>query len=251
MKKKKIFTALFLTSLILLSGCSFSNNYEELIEDNEVQEETSSLNAVDDSLHIKDNEVFNYESLDESMFSMEKENNVLKLENLSDFYLKDVSGKIIFLGENDDILNISPIYISYIAPNDLAYYTPYIEDIPETYNKYILDLEGIKIGKDLMNYKDNIIISSNENNNGIFAKISNNSDVDIKTINLKILFYKNNELVQSESYIFEQKLKSKDSTYEHIFYNYISEESFYDKYEIIIDLALDKSFTEEEYYIEK
>lgn len=259
MKKRIIANLLIIGSVCLLSGCGLNNaressNQTSTIAQNKVdlnvalEEEESTLEAIDTEVSENKN-VFEYEKLDENSLKMEKEGTMYKFTNETDDYYREVSGKVIFLGEESDILNIAYVYLGTVAPNCSMYYEIYEDNVPESYTEYVLDFEGLNVDKEFENYRDSIEVISNDNAKGVFAKIINNSDKDIKNINLRTNFYKGTEVIYSENYTINRTIKSKDCTFEQVYYNYIDEEfdEFgldYDTYEIIVDFASSEVFYE-------
>lgn len=252
MISKKILISPLIIGMCMCVGCNNQSNnqtevptaYEELYE---TETEEVSLTPIDEEI-VKEEDLA-YDKISTDMLKVDKYNNLLKFTNLTNFHLRDISGKIIFLDEIGNILRIDYSYLGNLFPNKTTYYSDL--GFPEGFTEVVFEFEGIIIEEDLENLKDDVTLSSNKNSEGdIFIKLFNGSKKNIKTIDIIVNLFNNDTIIYSESFSFDRNLGPSESTYEELYMGSYEYTYDYDRYEVNIDFASEKSFVQKYNYWE-
>lgn len=136
MKKKLI---LFLIPfLLLIEGCQYSES--ELNKKIEiVNTDTQVLKAIDENL----SEEGLLSKITEESIEIKEEDGKIKITNLTENRYKNIKGKVTFLDSKNQLISKMDIEIKTLKEEETIYYTENLEDVPKTFDKCLIELEGI------------------------------------------------------------------------------------------------------------
>ena len=135
--KKKI-VLILIPLVIFLGGCQYSEN--ELNKKIEiVNTDTQVLKAIDENL----SEEGLLSQITEDSIEIKEENGKIKITNLTENRYKNIKGKVTFLDSKNQLISKMDIEIKTLKEEETIYYTENLEDIPKTFDKCLIELEGI------------------------------------------------------------------------------------------------------------
>lgn len=135
--KKKI-VLILIPLVIFLGGCQYSEN--ELNKKIEiVNTDTQVLKAIDENL----SEEGLLSQITEDSIEIKEENGKIKITNLTENRYKNIKGKVTFLDSKNQLISKMDIEIKTLKEEETIYYTENLEDVPKTFDKCLIELEGI------------------------------------------------------------------------------------------------------------
>ena len=135
--KKKI-VLILIPLVIFLGGCQYSEN--ELNKKIEiVNTDTQVLKAIDENL----SEEGLLSQITEDSIEIKEENGKIKITNLTENRYKNIKGKVTFLDDKNQLISKMDIEIKTLKEEETIYYTEHLEDVPKTFDKCLIELEGI------------------------------------------------------------------------------------------------------------
>ncbi len=135
--KKKIILIL-IPLVIFMGGCQYSEN--ELNKKIEiVNTDTQVLKAIDENLSQEGL----LSQITEDSIEIKEENGKIKITNLTENRYKNIKGKVTFLDDKNQLISKMDIEIKTLKEEETIYYTENLEDVPKTFDKCLIELEGI------------------------------------------------------------------------------------------------------------
>lgn len=164
---------------------------------------------------------------------------ILKVTNNNDITLSDINIDLIFYDGENKPIKIDSGEIS-VFPLKSDYYITF-EETPKNFERYEILISPMsvyeyKVRNKYNDLKEYIEISTKDNKDGVEIKIKNNYDKDVDVVYFQILYYKENNVINAETYGMWD-LKKNKSEKEIIYTNLYDENTYedieYDKYEIV------------------
>ena len=151
--------------------------------------------------------------------------------------------KVVFYDKNGDMLSTDDDYIKTFKAGGQAvmdFIYPYDKNYDKVeYDKFdIIPTVDLKSIWKLKSYVNEVSISSNIGADGIMAKVTNNSNVNLNGIDLTILYYYNNTVVgYNDKFVYDLKSKKNETIEFDIPYDNNYDDILYDNYKIVINEA--------------
>lgn len=266
--KKILINILILLCILVISGCSNQNKYNEIEPSGEIAienlEEITKIEEIIDSSKIEENNLITlkdnnkenkdllkgtYKTLTKNDLKISFENNLIIFENLTNNHIRNSQGNVALLDENNNIVRVIQVYFCDIPKNSKVFYSLYEWDyFYEDFSSMDFSMKGLVITEDFENLSNEISIESNlSSNNDIYSKITNIGNSKIKEIIVKIDLYLENNLIKTERINIIEELNPREYTYQEIFYNF--DGILFDDYNATIEVATTKNFEDYSYVL--